>query len=97
MLARGFSVLIISGSNLKLIFLSKFFFVVVFYTGMVMLRQAEILSESVAFSLRRSGSIVFRKRVRDLGKHRKILVLEHPLIWLKLRQCRFETLLVLSF
>lgn len=55
MVARGFSVLISSDSNLKLIFLSQFF-VIVFYTGMVMLGQAQILSESIAFSLRRAGS-----------------------------------------
>lgn len=49
-----------------------------------MLGQAEILSESVVFFLRRAGSGYLRKKVRDLGKYREILVLEHSLIWLEL-------------
>lgn len=63
MVARGFSVLIISGSNLKLIFLSQFF-VIVFYTGLVVLGQAEILSESVVFSLRRADSGYLGKKYK---------------------------------
>lgn len=86
MVARGFSVLIISGSNLKLIFLSQLF-VIVFYTGMVMLGQAEILSESVFFLPEEGWQWVLRKKMQDLGKYREILVLEQSLIWQNLRQC----------
>ena len=77
---KGFSVLIRIGSNLKLIFQSKYF-VVFFYIGTVVPGQAESPSKSIIFSLRRAGS-------RYIGKECKTQAsTERSLSWYTLLSC----------
>lgn len=89
----GFSVLIISGSNLKLIFSETIFF----FCHCLLHRNGHAGAGRNSFWVHcflpeEGWHWELEKRLRDLGKYREILVLEHPLTWLKLRQCRFETL-----
>lgn len=79
---RGCSVLIIIGSNLKLIF-ESIFLVVFFYIGEVTLGQAQSPSKSIISSLRRAGS-QYAGKGHKTGANTECLVLVHPLIFLKL-------------
>lgn len=79
---RGCSVLIIIGSNLKLIF-ESIFLVVFFYIGEVTLGQAQSPSKSIISSLRRAGS-QYAGKGHNTGANTECLVLVHLLILLKL-------------